>query len=110
MTEPDWDDEPFDLGLHELELLSNSVIDLIEQGRFDDADLVCLELGRRYPDQIDSLSRSAEVHEARGQAAEAAELYQRCLEFIEEHPGGFDEESKEWYRERMSRSTSGRTR
>jgi tetratricopeptide (TPR) repeat protein len=106
MTEIDEDDDPFDPELDELERLSNSVVDLIESGRFDDAERACLELERRYPDQIDGLDRMAMVYEARGRIEEAIEWYGRCLDFIEANPGGFDEESKSFYRTAIDRLRS----
>lgn len=99
----DDDDDFFDPELDELERLSNSVIDLIKRRRFDEAEAACLELGRRYPDQIDGIERMARVLEARGRFNEAAERYRQCIAFIESHPEGFDEDSKDYYREAIAR-------
>lgn len=55
-TDPD---ELLDLELAELETLSNGVLDLIENGLFDEAERTCLELKARFPDTIDWIERSA---------------------------------------------------
>lgn len=110
MTDFDEDDEFFDPELDLLERLSNSVVDLIEQGHFDDAERACLELKRGYPEQMDWIFRTGQVHEARGEANEAVECYQQCLDFIERNPDGFDEESKDYYRSGIERLQPARTR
>ena len=84
-----WEDDP-------LEDLSNRVLDLIEAGRFDEADEVCRRLRKDYPDVVDGLSRQAEVYEARGMYAEAASYYRRSAAFARNHEG-FDEEGiRDW--------------
>lgn len=50
----------------DLDEFSNKVVMLIKQGRLDEAEKVCHELERAYPDQIDGIHRLAQVHEARG--------------------------------------------
>jgi tetratricopeptide (TPR) repeat protein len=84
---------PFTLepGFTELDSLSNSVVDLIEEGRLDKAEAVCHELLSRYPDQIDGTERLAAVYEARGQYKKAAEYYRKAAEFAQNSPG-FDQE------------------
>ena len=49
----------------DLDDLSNSVLDLIDGGKFDEAESVCNELKKRYPDQVDGIERMAMVYEAR---------------------------------------------
>jgi len=84
---------PFTLvpGFTDLDRLSNSVVDLIEEGRLDEAEAVCHELLSRYPDQIDGTERLAEVYEARGEKKKAAEYYRKAAEFTQTSPG-FDQE------------------
>jgi len=84
------DDDPLDD-------LSNSVIDLIRDKNFDEALRVCDELLADYSDVIDGFSRRAEVHAAMGEHRSAADFYQRCLDFIEHNPDGFEEASVEYY-------------
>jgi tetratricopeptide (TPR) repeat protein len=80
----------------DLDRLSNRVPTLIDQGRLDEAEEVCQELQRQYPDQIDGISRLAEVYEARGDQKEAAEYYRKAAEFAGTTEG-FDEEAVKNY-------------
>lgn len=75
--------------------LSNSVVNLIEEKKFDDAESVCHELSKRYPDQVDGIERLAMVYEARGEKEKAAEYYLKTVEFMRSNPG-FDNESIKW--------------
>jgi tetratricopeptide (TPR) repeat protein len=75
--------------------LSNSVVDLIEEKKFDEAETVCHELSKRYPDQVDGIERLAMVYEARGEKEKAAEYYLKTIEFMRSNPG-FDEDSIKW--------------
>lgn len=102
--DPDW----FDPELAELEILSNGTLDLIEGGRFHEAEQICRELEKRFPDQIDWVDRSAILHEARGEVDRAIERYQECLAHIDRYPDGFDSDSRAWYRDQIARLRSER--
>jgi tetratricopeptide (TPR) repeat protein len=78
-------------GFTALDSLSNSVVDLIEEGRLEEAENVCHQLLARYPDQIDGTKRLAEVYEAKGEKKKAAEYYRKAAEFAQKSPG-FDQE------------------
>jgi tetratricopeptide (TPR) repeat protein len=82
----------------DLDQLSNSVLDLIQEGKLDEAETVCRQLSKRYPDQVDGIERMAMVHEARGNYSRAAEYYLKAASFIHGKPG-FDPESEPWYRQ-----------
>ncbi len=79
----------------DLDDLSNSVLDLIDAGKFDEAESVCNELKKRYPDQVDGIERMAMVYEARGENQKAADYYLKTAEFMRSNPG-FDKEGIEW--------------
>lgn len=83
--------------------LSNSVIDLVRERRFDAALDACARLLDEYPDVIDGLERSAIVHQAQGNHALAVDFYRRCIAFIEqpEHRDGFDDDAIDYYREQI---------
>jgi len=83
-------------GFTDLDELSNSVVDLIEKGRLDDAEAACRELLTRYPDQIDGTERLAAVYEAKGEKKMAAEYYRKAAQFAQGSPG-FDQELIDWY-------------
>jgi tetratricopeptide (TPR) repeat protein len=89
-----------------LEQLSNSVLDLIDEGRIDEAEEACRQLKRDFPDVIDWIERTGAVHEARGETDKAVEYYRRCLQYIDDHPDYFDEASKDWYRRSIKRLES----
>jgi tetratricopeptide (TPR) repeat protein len=71
----------------EIDELSNRVPELVRAGRLDEAEAVCHELARRFPDQIDGIDRLAEVYEARGWAQQAAEQYRKAAAFAASHDG-----------------------
>ena len=89
-----------------LEQLSNSVVDLIDEGRLDEAEEACKQLKREFPDVIDWIERTGVVHEARGETDKAVEYYRRCLQYIDDHPDYFEEASKDWYRRSIKRLES----
>lgn len=96
-TSAAWDDD-------HLDEVSNSVLDLIKQQRFEEALAVCERLRTGYPDVIDWLDRCAMVHEARGDHALAADFYRRALAFTE-RPGQhdhFDQEGRDYFREKIA--------
>ena len=80
----------------ELDQLSNSVVDLIAQNKFDEAEAVSHRLLVDYPDQIDGLDRFAQVYEARDEKEKAVEYYRKAANFARSMPG-FDPESIDWY-------------
>lgn len=79
----------------ELDRLSNRVVDLIDEGRLDEADAACETLRTRYPEVHDWLMRKAMVHEARGNTQLAIEYYERTLAWMDEHPEDFEPASRE---------------
>ena len=81
----EWDDDHLDEE-------SNAVVDLIGEGRLDEAEAAARELLARYPQVVDGLERLAMVYDARGDAKQAAEYYRKAVAFILENPEGFDEE------------------
>jgi tetratricopeptide (TPR) repeat protein len=89
---------PFSLtpGFTQLDRLSNTVVDLIKDGRLDKAEAACHELLSLYPDQIDGTERLAEVYEARGESKKAAQYYRKAAQFAQNNPG-FDQELIQWY-------------
>ena len=80
----------------ELDQLSNSVMDLINENKIDEAEAVSKRLLQEYPDQIDGFERLGQVHEARGKRSQAADCYQKAADFARTMPG-FDPETAEYY-------------
>ena len=80
----------------QLDQLSNSVVDLIKQNRWDEAEAVSRKLLADYPDQVDGLNRLAMVYEARGEKSKAAAYYRKAADFAESNPG-FDKQMVDWF-------------
>jgi hypothetical protein len=87
-----------------LDDLSNSVVDLADAGRFDEALVACKRLLEEFPEVVDGLERSAMVHEKMGNHALAADFYRQALVFIErpDQRDGFDPDVFDFFREQIS--------
>jgi tetratricopeptide (TPR) repeat protein len=94
-----------------LDALSNSVVDLIDEHRLEEALAACEKLQREYPEVIDGLERFAMVHEARGDWAVAASYYRRALAFTErpDQRDGFDEDGRAYYRRKLAETDARAT-
>jgi tetratricopeptide (TPR) repeat protein len=88
----------FFLGEDDLDRLSNRVVDLINDGRLQEAEAACHELKEHYPDVIDWLHRTAMLHEARGETLQALAYYERTLQYMDAHPEDFEELSRKPFR------------
>ena len=86
-----------------LDRLSNSVVSLVGEGRFDEADAACEQLRTRYPEVHDWLMRKAMVCEARGETERAIEYCERTIAWMDAHPEDFDPESREPFYEDIER-------
>lgn len=87
----------------EIDKLSNSVVDLIDEGRLEEAEVACQELKAQYPETIDWIHRTAMVHEARGQTQQAITHYEQVLRFMDDNQDNFDELSREPFRRDIER-------
>ena len=77
-----------------LDRLSNSVVDLVEEGRLDEADAACERLRTEFPEVHDWLMRKAMICEARGETARAIEYCERTIAWMDAHPEDFEAESR----------------
>ena len=75
---------------------SNQVPVLIKQEKYGEAEKVCQDLLKQFPEQIDGLHRFAEVYEAKGDHLRAAEYYRKSAEFAKQ-ADGFEKESVEYF-------------
>jgi len=80
---------------------SNNVVDLIHEGRLDEAESSAQKLLLDYPEVHDGLERLAMVYEARGDKGRAIEMYQRALEFTSNNDN-YDEAFTSYYREKIA--------
>lgn len=85
-----------------LDDLSNSVLDLIKERRFDEALSACRRLLDEFPEVVDGLERSAMVYAAMGHHAKAAAFYRQSLDYVT-HPSRRDDyEGADYYREQIA--------
>ena len=76
----------------EVDVLSNRALELTNKGEFDEAERICADLIRKYPDQVDGLMRLAALNEKRRNFTVAADYYRQTAQFMGAHPD-FDSES-----------------
>jgi tetratricopeptide (TPR) repeat protein len=81
---------------------SNRVVDLIHEGRLDEAELAAQKLLEDFPEVPDGLERLATVYETRGDKNRAVTLYRQALELIL-NDDGYDEETRDYYRSKISK-------
>ena len=79
-------------GAQELDDISNGALDKIEAGRYEEAEKLCDELLRDYPDVIDGHDRLGMLRVAQGRFQEAADHYVKVLAIIKQHPGDYGSE------------------
>ena len=93
----------FHLGEDDLDRRSNRVVELINDGRLEEAETACQALKAQYPEVIDWLMRTAMLHEARGETQRAIEYYERTLAWMDEHPEDFEPASRDPFRDDIER-------
>ncbi len=81
----------------DLDDLSNSVIDAIEAGKYDQAEKLCQKLLSEYPEVFDGHERLAMLREAQGRFREAADHYTKVIEMM--NNAGIDQETIEYVTE-----------
>ena len=84
----------------EINRLADRAADLIMEDRYDDAEAVCHQLMRDYPDEVEGIDLLAMVCEARGETQRALELVRRAIDIADSHPD-FDAETRSLMYERQ---------
>jgi tetratricopeptide (TPR) repeat protein len=74
----------------ELIKASNAALDLVEAGRFEEAEAAARDLIERYPETHDGWDRLGMMHEAKGEKKAAADCYRKALEIIHAHAELYD--------------------
>ncbi|HZE60679.1 MAG TPA: SEC-C metal-binding domain-containing protein [Burkholderiales bacterium] len=74
----------------ELTANSNAAVDLVDEGRLDEAEQVARHLLERFPDAHDGWDRLGMVYQARGDNQKAADCYRKVIEVIRAHPENYD--------------------
>lgn len=85
-----------------LDDLSNSVLDLVRTGRFDEALAACTRLLEEFPDVVDGFERSGMVHAKMGNHTLAADFYRKALDFVTHPSRRGDYEDVDFYREQVA--------
>lgn len=88
----------------DLDALSNSVLDAIEAGHFDEAERRCQRLLLEYPQMLDGHNRMGRLREAQGRFEEAAKHYAKAIEVVRRHPEGTDEDTIQHLAEQRDRA------
>ena len=86
-----------------LDDLSNSVLDLVRTGRFDQALGACNRLLEEFPDVVDGFERSGMVHAKMGNHALAADFYRKALDFVTHPSRRNDYDDADFYREQIEK-------
>ena len=74
----------------ELTAASNAAVDLVHEGKLDQAEQIARDLLERFPDVHDGWDRLGMVYEARGDNRQAADCYRKIIEFIRAHPDDYE--------------------
>jgi tetratricopeptide (TPR) repeat protein len=74
----------------ELATLSNAAVDLVHEGKLDEAEKHARDLLERFPYVHDGWDRLGMVHEARGEYQMAIDCYRKVIDFIQAHPEDYD--------------------
>ena len=69
---------------------SNAVIDLVHEGKLDEAEQAARALLEHYPEVHDGYDRLGMVYEARGEKKAAADCYRKVIEFVRAHPDQYE--------------------
>ena len=85
---------------------SNSVIDLIDAGRLDEAEQAAHALLANYPDVHDGLERLAMVYAARGDRPRAEEYYRKAADFVHAHAEYYGPEMESYFRRKVTEFAS----
>ena len=85
-----------------LDNASNSVIDLIDAGRLDEAEQAAHALLANYPDVHDGLERLAMVYAARGDRPRAEEYYRKAADFVHAHAEYYDPKMEIYFRRKVA--------
>jgi tetratricopeptide (TPR) repeat protein len=80
----------FDSEEDELTTASNAAVDLLNEGKLDEAEQLARDLLKRFPDVHDGWDRLGMVYEARGDNRQAADCYRKIIEFIRTHPDDYE--------------------
>jgi tetratricopeptide (TPR) repeat protein len=76
----------------ELTKASNAAVDLVQAGKFEEAEAAARDLIARYPEVHDGWDRLGMMYEAKGESKTAADCYRKALGIIRDRPQQYDPE------------------
>lgn len=74
----------------ELTSASNAIVELVRDGRLDEAEQAARDFLVRFPEVHDGYDRLGMVYEARGDKKQAAHYYRQVIDFVRAHPGQYE--------------------
>ena len=84
----------------QIDRLADRAFDLLLEGRHNEAEAVCHQLMRAFPDEVEGIDLLAMVCEARGERPRALELLRQAIDIADSHPD-FDAETRSLMYERQ---------
>jgi hypothetical protein len=74
----------------ELTTASNAIVDMVHDGKLDEAELAAQDFLVRFPEVHDGYDRLGMVAEARGDNKLAADYYRKVIDFVRTHPDQYE--------------------
>jgi len=99
---PLWSDDAED-DMIKMGEASNAVLDMIQDGKLDEAERAAHQLLKDFPDVHDGYDRLGMVYEARGNNRLAADYYRKALAFIRDHSDLYGPEMEQVFVELIER-------
>jgi TolA-binding protein len=76
----------------ELTTASNAIVDMVHEGKLDEAEQSARDFLVRFPEVHDGYDRLGMVYEARGDKKQAAHYYRQVIDFVRAHPEQYETE------------------
>jgi hypothetical protein len=74
----------------ELTTASNAIVDMVHDGKLDEAEHAARDFLVRFPEVHDGYDRLRMVYEARGDHKQAANYYRQVIDFVRAHPDQYE--------------------
>ena len=74
----------------ELTTASNAIVDMVHDGKLDEAEQAARDFLVRFPEVHDGYDRLGMVYEARGDKKQAAHYYRQVIDFVRAHPDQYE--------------------
>jgi len=74
----------------ELTTASNAIVDMVHDGKLDEAEQAARDFLVRFPEVHDGYDRLGMVYEARGDHKQAAHYYRQVIDFVQARPDKYE--------------------